>query len=245
MKFIGMFENTGIRPQFSNKRSRSRDTLNASASEADATALPRATLRRPAFPWATRGFCKVLIAVLIASILLVGPALAQDHPAPAPNQEAAHYAWADVLRVDPVYDEVAQSALHEECYEEQVIEPAPDAVVDNGKRTGSAVLGAIIGGIIGNRFGKGDGRKAATAAGAVAGGVVGNNLAAGQDNANAAGVPRYTTQRRCHQVGVAGNQRRVIAYDVEYRYRGEVYSSRLNYDPGDRMRVRVSVTPAE
>jgi uncharacterized protein YcfJ len=36
-----------------------------------------------------------------------------------------------------------------------------------------------------------------------------------------------------------------MGYDVEYRYRGEVYVSRLNYDPGERLRVRVSVTPAD
>jgi hypothetical protein len=32
---------------------------------------------------------------------------------------------------------------------------------------------------------------------------------------------------------------------VEYRYRGEVYMSRLDYDPGERLRVRVSVTPVD
>jgi len=40
-------------------------------------------------------------------------------------------------------------------------------------------------------------------------------------------------------------QRRIMGYDVEYRYRGEVYLSRLNYDPGERLRVRVSVSPAD
>jgi uncharacterized protein YcfJ len=40
-------------------------------------------------------------------------------------------------------------------------------------------------------------------------------------------------------------QRRIAGYDVEYRYRGEVYVSRLNYDPGERLRVRVSVSPAD
>jgi hypothetical protein len=32
---------------------------------------------------------------------------------------------------------------------------------------------------------------------------------------------------------------------VQYRYRGDVYGSRLGFDPGDRVRVRVSVEPAE
>ena len=71
-----------------------------------------------------------------------------------------------------------------------------------------------------------------------------SGAAAEQDNANAGSAQQYTTQRRCRQVG-GPSQRRVVGYDVEYRYRGEVYSSRLSYDPGDRMRVSVSVTPAE
>jgi len=53
------------------------------------------------------------------------------------------------------------------------------------------------------------------------------------------------TERRCHMVRDVADERRVVAYDVQYRYRGDVYMSRLNYDPGDRLRVRVSIEPAE
>jgi uncharacterized protein YcfJ len=179
-----------------------------------------------------------IFGILITGMLFVGLASAQEHPAAAP--EATHYGWADVLRVDPVYETgVAAVAAYEDCYEEQVIEPA-SVETDNGKRTGATVLGAIIGGIIGNRFGKGDGRKATTAAGVVAGGVVGNNLAGGQP-----GNAKYTTRRRCPGEDAAAGPRRVVAYDVEYRYRGEIYTSRMSGDPGDRMRVRISVTPVE
>lgn len=178
-----------------------------------------------------------IFGILITGMLFLGQALAQDHAVVA---DATHYGWADVLRVDPVYDTHVQAPSYEECYEEQVIEPA-SAEADNGKRAGATVLGAIIGGIIGNRFGKGDGRKAATAAGAVAGGVVGNNLGSGQPG----NAPKYTTRRRCPGDDAANSPRRVVAYDVEYRYRGEIYTSRMSGDPGDRMRVRVSVTPAE
>jgi uncharacterized protein YcfJ len=184
-----------------------------------------------------------IFGILIAGMLFLAQALAQDRPAAAPafNQEATHYGWADVLRVDPVYETGALAvAAYGDCYEEQVIEPA-SAEVDSGKRTGATVLGAIFGGIIGSRFGKGDGRKATTAAGVIAGGVVGNNLASGQPG----NAPKYTTRRRCPGDDAAGGPRRVVAYDVEYRYRGEIYTSRMASDPGDRMRVRVSVTPAE
>ena len=39
--------------------------------------------------------------------------------------------------------------------------------------------------------------------------------------------------------------RTIVAYDVEYTYKGDTYMSRLDFDPGNRLRVRVSVTPDE
>src|SRR5687768_15723378 len=39
--------------------------------------------------------------------------------------------------------------------------------------------------------------------------------------------------------------RRIVAYDVEYSYKGDVFMSRMRRDPGSRVRVRVSVTPDE
>jgi uncharacterized protein YcfJ len=194
-------------------------------------------------------------ALLFATLLFGLQVSAQERPAqerPAQERalgtaaaaaESTHYGWADVLRVDPVFEDGTASAPQQECYEEQVLQPAQASESDDGKRVGGTIFGAIIGGVLGNRFGKGDGRKAATAAGAVAGGVVGNNLASG-NSGGSGGPPRYTTQRRCRQVD-SGGPRHVVGYDVEYRYRGELYTARMVGDPGDRIRVRVSVTPAE
>jgi len=151
--------------------------------------------------------------------------------------ESIHYGWADVLRVDPIYDDAGPAPTappREECYEEQVDSaPAPDT------RAGSTVLGAIIGGVVGHSFGKGNGRTATTAVGAAAGAVVGNNVARDNEGAIAA------TERHCRIVESAAGPRHIVAYDVEYRYRGELYTARMNYDPGDRLRVRIAVTPAE
>jgi uncharacterized protein YcfJ len=47
----------------------------------------------------------------------------------------------------------------------------------------------------------------------------------------------------CELVPVEREFRRPIAYDVDYVYRGMKYRSRLPYDPGNRLRVRVSVMP--
>ncbi|HZX89339.1 MAG TPA: glycine zipper 2TM domain-containing protein [Rudaea sp.] len=183
---------------------------------------------------------KIIGTSIAATLLLIGLAQAQDNRVPdnrapenrGPLAEGIHYGWADVLRVDPVYDEQGQpAASHEECYDEQVPEQGPD------NRAGATVLGAVIGGVVGSTIGKGNGRTAATVAGATAGAVVGNN--AGQPASG------YRVERHCRQVAGSGGERHVTGYDVEYRYRGELYNARMSYDPGDRIRVRVSVTPAE
>ena len=178
-----------------------------------------------------------MAALLLLSCLL---AQAQDTHAPAPppqGPEATHYGGADVLRVDPVYDDAEPppaSPPREECYEEQVEPPPPP---DN--RAAGTVLGAIVGGVIGHSFGKGSGRAATTAAGAAAGAVIGNNAT------EARGEHGAVTERHCRIVEAAGGARHILAYDIEYRYRGELYSARMNYDPGDRLRVRIAVPPAE
>lgn len=47
----------------------------------------------------------------------------------------------------------------------------------------------------------------------------------------------------CKPVTVEREFRRPIAYDVDYTYKGAKYRSRLADDPGNRLRIRVSVTP--
>ncbi|WP_132985084.1 hypothetical protein [Luteimonas terricola] len=47
----------------------------------------------------------------------------------------------------------------------------------------------------------------------------------------------------CRLVPVEREFRRPIAYDVDYLVRGVKYRSRLPKDPGNRLRVKVAVTP--
>ncbi|MBF6023506.1 hypothetical protein [Lysobacter niastensis] len=47
----------------------------------------------------------------------------------------------------------------------------------------------------------------------------------------------------CKPVTVEREFRRPIAYDVDYVYKGSKFRSRLPEDPGNRLRIRVSVTP--
>lgn len=165
--------------------------------------------------------------------LSAGPGPNTSRTLPDSNRSSAHFAWADVLRVDPIYDTVSVTRPRRECHDVQVVER------QRGNGGAGAVLGAVVGGVLGNTIGKGDGRKAATVAGAVAGGAIGHGTATRND-----GDTSYT-RTRCEDVPEVTHERRISSYDVEYRYHGDVYVSRLPYDPGERLRVRVNVTPAD
>ena len=54
-----------------------------------------------------------------------------------------------------------------------------------------------------------------------------------------AGAPKAN----CRMVPVQREFQRPIAYDVDYVYKGVKYRSRLADDPGNRLRIRVSVMP--
>lgn len=57
--------------------------------------------------------------------------------------------------------------------------------------------------------------------------------------------PPPATNGNCRLVQVDRQFQRPIAYDVDYVYKGTKYRSRLAEDPGNRLRIRVSVTPYE
>jgi uncharacterized protein YcfJ len=175
---------------------------------------------------------------LLAALLLAGSALAQQPLQTPYGRESVSYGYADVLRVDPLYETVRYSEPREECYDE----PVTRRERGGGDPTGGTVLGAIIGGVVGNQVGSGSGRKAATVAGAIAGGAIGRNV-----DRNNGGPDRVyeSSERRCRVVEVEREDRRIAGYDVEYRFKGDVFMSRLDYDPGNKLRVRVAIAPAD
>ncbi|WP_297829571.1 hypothetical protein [Thermomonas sp.] len=50
--------------------------------------------------------------------------------------------------------------------------------------------------------------------------------------------------RNCRMVPVVREFRRTIAYDVDYVYRGSRFRTRMDRDPGNRLRIRISIMPA-
>ena len=74
-------------------------------------------------------------------------------------------------------------------------------------------------------------------------GAVKDVLTPNQDDPEDMPIPAESTDEGCRMVPIEREFRRPIAYDVDYVHKGVKYRSRLPYDPGNRLRVRVSVTP--
>jgi uncharacterized protein YcfJ len=149
------------------------------------------------------------------------------------------YDYADVVRVDPIRREVRVSEPVRECREEMVYDSEGPFSYNH---IGGTLIGGAIGTAVGNQIGRGRGKDVARVAGALIGGAIGHNVS----------VDR---QRQLHGVGGRVVERcdvryrdrfeeRIEGYEVTYQYAGREYVTRLPFDPGDRLRVQVDVTPA-
>lgn len=151
------------------------------------------------------------------------------------------YDYAPVIRAEPIVSRVRVENPRRECWDEvQTYESRPH--ISDPAVGGRTLLGSIIGGVIGHQFGSGRGRDAATVAGAVIGAGV------GYDSARRAGYGAGRTEQvvqRCDVRYENQYEERIDGYRVTYRYNGREYTTRLPYDPGNEIRVRVAVAPAE
>lgn len=132
---------------------------------------------------------------LLLTLVLSGAASAQQTT--VIQAENVRFAYAQVLRVTPVYQTLTATRMETQC------DQSPNPEGDNKL---SRVVGAV--------------------------------KEAWRRNQSATG-----SEPNCRSVPVAREFRRPIAYDVDYTYRGAKYRSRLPEDPGNRLRIRISVVP--
>lgn len=120
----------------------------------------------------------------------------------------------------------------------------------NTGRTVATVVGGIAGAVLGSKVGGGTGAYAATAIGSMVGGMAGRKI---YDQTQQDRYVRPGVVRVCDPEPVGGGYRNdgygsyragnANAYDVTYEYNGRRYTRRMDYNPGDRVRVRVDVAP--
>jgi uncharacterized protein YcfJ len=175
-----------------------------------------------------QGLGKVLVisAMLGASVAALADPYYGGYGAPAGE------VYAPVLSSRPVYQQVGVAVPRQQCYDQPVV------YRDDGAVVGGTLLGGLAGGLIGHAFGHGSGNAWATGVGAVVGAGIGNNIA----SANSVQTAGY--QRQCTTVSDYQVQPQLVGYDVTYGYGGQVYRTRLSYDPGPQLLLSVNATPA-
>lgn len=174
--------------------------------------------------------CKISALAMVPALLLPSTAM------------AATYERARVVDVEPIYETVTYRVPVEQCREEQVRYSEPRRT--RASSTGP-LLGAIIGGAIGNAVGhEKRNKQVGTVVGALLGGSIGADVAR-RHRGYDAGPARYRTEQVCHTVTEERAEERIAAYNVSYVYAGQTYATRMHRDPGDSIRVRVSVRPLD
>lgn len=157
----------------------------------------------------------------------------------ADRSRGAQYAYARVLSVQPIIRKVKVKTPVRECYRDVEYYSHDRPARGTGAST---LVGAIVGGVVGHQFGSGRGNDAATVAGSLIGAAIGNDTAQrryGYETVEySRPVERCTTKVKHHK------EERIEGYDVIYQFNGQKYATRMPYDPGRELRVRVDVRPA-
>ena len=146
------------------------------------------------------------------------------------------YIEAPVVDVRPLVEIVEVSTPREVCWNEEVERYVEEPA--RGPRT-STIVGTVLGAAIGNNIAEGRDRKSARIAGALLGGAIGRDV--GRRNAHTRRV--VTQERRCEVEHVAYEEERINGYRVTYRYEGREFVTRTERDPGETLRLRVSIAP--
>lgn len=173
------------------------------------------------------------IRTLLPSVLacvLAGPAMAQSEDGEPRNRvvivENLKFDYAQVLNVEPVFQTLRATRTEEHCEPVTTRTLAPVNVTGEEPVEEKGRFGRFWDSVR-SVFRSNDQNPDA--------------MPAVPAEAPTSNGPMLT--RDCRIVPVGREFRRPIAYDVDYVYKGTKYRSRLPEDPGNRLKIRVSITP--
>ncbi|MBB5864119.1 glycine zipper 2TM domain-containing protein [Xanthomonas sp. 3058] len=195
----------------------------------------------------------LVLGALVMGLVVAGNATAQRYDGGYRDTyrggyEDGRYEYARVVRVDPI---IVSDAYTERTSERCYNRPGDGYYTSNdgyyrgggsygpnpSSRGVASVIGGIAGAVLGSQVGGGNGRLVGTAVGTMAG------VAAGRSIYEANNRTYQSNVSVCEPVAYRRERDRVEGYDVTYEYAGRTYHTRSDYNPGDRIRVRVDVRP--
>ena len=148
--------------------------------------------------------------------------------------------YARVINVTPQLEQV--NVPRQECrteYETSQRQPQRE----QERSAGGAIIGGLAGSLLGSQVGGGNGKIAAAAVGAITGAIIGDRADNGNNsyNNNPQGDYESRQVRQCRNID--NWETRTTGYAVTYEYGNRTYTSVMPYDPGSRIKLRVSLTP--
>ncbi|MBC8210228.1 MAG: glycine zipper 2TM domain-containing protein [Gammaproteobacteria bacterium] len=148
-------------------------------------------------------------------------------------------AYARVLEVTPVYREVRVEQPVKKCWQEPVAGSHRSS--HHSSSAGATLAGGLIGGIIGHQFGSGRGNKLATAVGTIIGAQAGHDAGRDFEPYYDESYTRY--QEVCEVQKTNRYEEIEDGFKVKYHYNGKSYLTHMPYNPGERIKINVTVNP--
>lgn len=155
------------------------------------------------------------------------------------NAQQTSYVYATVTSVKPIVRYVTVSRPERVCEEVEVYNDRRR----HSDSAGGTIVGGLLGGVIGRQIGGGKGRDAATIAGVLIGSAIGHDNEH-KNQSNSRSHNSSQVREVCQTRYSRHEEERIDGYRVTYRYNGELFTTRTNYEPGDKIRLLITARPA-
>lgn len=144
-----------------------------------------------------------------------------------------HEEYAKVIESRPVIRMVERVDYERQC------QPRVVRYQERRSNGSDRFFGSVVGAAIGHALGHNSKHRTGAT---IAGAIIGSNIA-GDNHRTARSNERLENQ--CFMQPVTWEEEQVIGYDVVYRYNGRKYETRLPYEPGKRLKIRIQVLPVD
>ncbi|MCI0507060.1 MAG: glycine zipper 2TM domain-containing protein [Gammaproteobacteria bacterium] len=149
-----------------------------------------------------------------------------------------HNHYAKVVHVEPIYKIVHVAYPEQVCWQDEVRKPVIHRA--NHASPEAMIVGGILGGVIGHELGKNHDQGITTVAGALIGTAI-----ASETNAQYYRTGEYRIEQRqhCRIENQYRTEQQLRGYRVTFRYKGELYTTRMKHHPGKHIPVDVRAAP--
>ena len=181
--------------------------------------------------------------ILLAAVMTVSSTAfaGNKHRDKGHHSNHKQFVYGKVINVTPVYREIRVTHPVKECWSEPVRHTNKTRRIKAS--AGNTLAGGLIGGIIGHQFGKGRGKKLATAVGTIIGAQLGHDADRGYYVRKASNDSYTRYEDHCETQNHVSYEEVVDSYNVSYRYKGSRYQTNMPYDPGKKIKLKISVEP--